>query len=72
MFSLLYINDDTGDVIYNIVNYAHDTTLYSRCDRTSDLWQQLELVSELEPDLILVPFDQFDNYGTNENGLVCF
>ena len=39
---------------------------------TSDLWQQLELVSELESDLILVPFDQFDNYGTNENGLVCF
>ena len=72
MFSLLYINDDTGDVIYNIVNYAHDTAVYSRCDRTSDLWLQLELVSELGSDLILVPFDQFDNYGTNENGLVCF
>ena len=25
--------------------------LYSRCDRASDLWQQLELASELESDL---------------------
>ena len=28
-----------------------DTTLYSKCDRASDLWQQLELASELESDL---------------------
>ena len=28
-----------------------DTTLYSRCDQASDLWQQLELASELESDL---------------------
>ena len=27
------------------------TTLYSKCDQTSDLWQQLELASELESDL---------------------
>ena len=26
-------------------------TLYSKCDQTSDLWQQLELASELESDL---------------------
>ena len=30
--------------------YADDTTLYSKCDRASDLWQQLELASELESD----------------------
>ena len=31
--------------------YADDTTLYSKCDQASDLWQQLEFVSELESDL---------------------
>ena len=31
--------------------YADDTTLYSKCDQVSDLWQQLELASELESDL---------------------
>ena len=34
-----------------ITFYADDTTLYSECDQASDLWQQLELVSELESDL---------------------
>ena len=47
---LLYIND-LPDVICNIAIYADDTTLYSKCDRASDLWQQLELASELESDL---------------------
>ena len=28
-----------------------DTFLYSKCDQASDLWQQLELVFELESDL---------------------
>ena len=28
-----------------------DTILYSKCDQASDLWQQLELASELESDL---------------------
>ena len=28
-----------------------DTALYSNCDQASDLWQQLELASELESDL---------------------
>ena len=28
-----------------------DTTLYSRCNQTSDLWQKLELASEVESDL---------------------
>ena len=31
--------------------YADDTTLYSKYDRASDPWQQLELASELESDL---------------------
>ena len=46
---LLYINN-LPDVINDIAIYA-DTTLYSKCDRVSDLWQQLELASELESDL---------------------
>ena len=49
--SLLYINDLPDDNICDIAIYADDTTLYSRCDRASDLWQQLELASELESDL---------------------
>ena len=48
---LLYINDLPDDVICNIAIYADDTTLYSKCDWASDLWQQLELASELESDL---------------------
>ena len=48
---LLYINYLPDDVIYNIAIYADDTTLYSKCYQASDLWQQLELVSELESDL---------------------
>ena len=48
---LIYINDLPDDVICDIAIYADDTTLYSRCDRASDLWQQLELASELESDL---------------------
>ena len=48
---LLYINDLPDDVICNITIYADDTTLYSKCDQAFDLWQQLELASELESDL---------------------
>ena len=47
---LLYIND-LPDVICDIAIYADDTTLYSKCDQASDMWQQLELTSELESDL---------------------
>ena len=49
--SLLYINDLPDDVICDIAIYADDITLYSKCDQASDLWQQLELASELESDL---------------------
>ena len=38
---LLYLNDFPDDEICN-------TTFYSMCDQASDLWQQLELASELE------------------------
>ena len=48
---LLYINDLSDDVIRNIAIYANDTTLYSNCAQASDLWQQLEQGSEVEPDL---------------------
>ena len=48
---LLYINDLPDDVICDTAIYADDTTLYIKCDRASDLWQQLELASELESDL---------------------
>ena len=46
---LLYINDLPDDVICDIA--IDNTSLYSKCDQASDLWQQLELVSELESDL---------------------
>ena len=49
--SLLYVTDLPNDVICNIAIYADDTTLYSKSDQTSDLWQQLELATELESDL---------------------
>ena len=48
---LLYSNDLPDDVICDIAICADDTTLYSKCDRTSDLWQQIELASELKSDL---------------------
>ena len=44
---LLYINDLPDDAICNIAIYADDTTLYSKCNQASDLWQQLELALEL-------------------------
>ena len=48
---LLYINDIPDNIICNIANYDDDTILYSKCDQVSDLWQQLELASELESGL---------------------
>ena len=49
--SLLYTNDLPDDFICDIAIYTDDTTFYSKCDQASDLWQQLELASELESDL---------------------
>ena len=48
---LLYINGLPDDIICNVAIYADDTTLNSNCDEASDLWQQLELASDLELDL---------------------
>ena len=70
---LLYINDLPDDIICKIAIYADDTTLYSECGQASDLWQQLELDSELESDLRdtvdwgrkwLVSFDRSKNTGS--------
>ena len=43
--------NDLTDVICNIAIYADNTTLFLKCDQRSDLWQQLELASELESGL---------------------
>ena len=48
---LLCTDDLPDDVICNISIYADNNNLYSKCDQASDLWQQLELTSELESDL---------------------
>ena len=49
---MLHINDLPDDVIVcNIGILADDTTLYSKYDQAFDLWQQLEVASELESDL---------------------
>ena len=48
---LLYINDLPEYGICDVVIYTDDTTLYSKCDQASDLWQQLELDSEPESGL---------------------
>ena len=48
---LLYINELPDDVICDISIYADNTSLCSKCDQAHDLWQQLELASELESDL---------------------
>ena len=48
---LIYIHDLPDDVICDIAIDTDDTTLYSKRDWASDLWQQLELASELESDL---------------------
>ena len=48
---LLYINDLPDDGICNIAICADDTTLYSKRNQASDLWQQLQLASEGESDL---------------------
>ena len=48
---LLYMNDLPDDVICNIAICADNTTLYSKCDQASDLWQQLELAAEPKSEL---------------------
>ena len=50
-FSYYTYNDLPDYVICNIAISANDTTLYSQCGQTSDLWQELELVAEFESGL---------------------
>ena len=46
-FSYLYINDFSDNVICDIAIYADNTNLYYKFNQASDMWQQLELASEL-------------------------
>ena len=48
---MLCTNNLPDVVICNIAIYADDAILYSKRDQAPDLWQQLELASELESDL---------------------
>ena len=43
--------DLPDEIICLIRIYADDTSLYRKCGWVSDLWQKLELASELESDL---------------------
>ena len=45
---LLYIHNLHDDAIHNTVVCADDNTFYSECDKTSALWQQLQLAFELQ------------------------
>ena len=47
---LLYLNDLPDDVICDIAINTYDTTLYSKRDQASNLWQQVKLAFELECD----------------------
>ena len=48
---LQFTLDLSVHVVSNIAIYAYDTTLYSKCDQASDMWQKLELTSEVESDI---------------------
>ena len=48
---LLYISDLPDDITCDMAVFDDDSTLYCKCDQASDLWQQLQLASELESDL---------------------
>ena len=45
---LQYNTNDLPDNVICISIYADDATLYSKCDQAFNLWQLLELASELE------------------------
>ena len=40
---LLHINDLSDDVMSNTALYDDDTTLCSKCDQASDLWQRTRI-----------------------------
>ena len=61
---LLYINDLPDDVICNIDIYADDTTLYSKCDQASDLWQYRNWLVDFNAGKTqLVSFNRSNNTG---------
>ena len=45
------LDSSSCDFVCNIAISDDDTTLYSKRDQASDLWQQLEWSSELDSDL---------------------
>ena len=47
---LLHINDLPDNVFCNIAIFADDTAIYSKCDKASNLQQQLVSASEIESD----------------------
>ena len=72
---LLYISELSDDVICNIAIYPDDKTLHSNRDQAPDLWQQLELVSELESDLrdtVDWGMKWLDDFNAGKNQLVLF
>ena len=72
---LLYISDLPNDVICNILIYADDTALYSKCEQASDLLQQLELASELNSDLrdiVDLGTKRLGNFSSDKTQLVSF
>ena len=48
---LLYVNDLPYDANYNIAINADNAALYSKSDQASDMWQALELTSEIESEI---------------------
>ena len=44
---ILVLRFSSYTVLTFLMMLSHDTVLYSKCDQASDLWQQLELASEL-------------------------
>ena len=68
-FLALYIKDPP-DVIYNITIYADDTTLYSKCDQASYLWQQLEFASKHESQFVSILFSMLESFLTSLKTMV--
>ena len=47
----IFYNDLLNDLVCNVAIYADDTTLFSKCDQASELWQQVEFSPGFESDL---------------------
>ena len=66
------MKDLSDYVIYDIIIYNDDITLYSKCDQTSDFWLQLELISELESDTVDWGRNWLADFNAGETQLVSF